>query len=794
MRRSLLLLLGIILLSGCKSSSFVGKRVDNFTAYYNTFYNARKSYDKGLKALEKTNQPVDRTTYLPVFSVPAGSGNQQDFENAIKKSADVLRDHASSKWIDDALLLIGKSYFYQKNYFGAEQKFREVLFDEGPLQDEATFWLARTLIAREAYAEAVDHLTLSLQEEGLSKKWASMLHLALGELYVRQEQWTPASDELVLGLEHVRDNDIAARARFLLGQVYEKMGRYADAVEAYRSVERHKPLYELSYAAQLSAIRVAGQHTNPEWAMQSLRKMERDDNHYANRGELLFTRGRILQAQGEADEAFLTFDEVLYGSDANISAIRGPVHYALAELYRDVYHDYVFAAAHFDTAASALGQKSDAPGTLKKQWAPEALTDAGRQAETFRRFAEVRQRVALLDSLLYVGSLDDEAYEAFVLRLREARRDELKQQERDLERRQAEEGFRNTRGAVVDQRSPGATAAREGASFLSFDDPLRVQEGWMVFVDRWGERPLVPNWRRKEAITRLAADEGAGADIAVPGATLTGSLATADEQLPVVDVSGIPRDIVSRTRVINERAMARYELGNVLFLAMNRADSAATWYRMVIDENETLPVSQRAYYALAEVQRALGDSTTANRLYRHVVESFPESEFANLIRERLGAAPVHVVDADSVAQAERLYARAYEQWQQGHPQEGFSAFMSLAADYRETPAAPKALMAAASALTDWARADSLSLYDPVPVSVADSLLRAFGIEPVADTLRPAVLAISPDTVYASPHTATGDPSTADLLPLAAADSAAAGSVAAEPGSLPPSVVMVRLST
>ncbi|RMF57303.1 MAG: hypothetical protein D6746_11295, partial [Bacteroidetes bacterium] len=146
------------MLAGCGSSSFLGRRVDNFTAYYNTFYNARKAYERGVKSLERDNVPVDRTRYLPVFSDPDRAPRSQDFADAIKKSADVLRDHPTSKWADDALLLIGKSYFYQQNYVGAEQKFREVIDLGSDLEDEARFWLARTLIASQAYDEAAAHL------------------------------------------------------------------------------------------------------------------------------------------------------------------------------------------------------------------------------------------------------------------------------------------------------------------------------------------------------------------------------------------------------------------------------------------------------------------------------------------------------------------------------------------------------------------------------------------------------------------------------------------------------------
>jgi cellulose synthase operon protein C len=141
------LLLTVVLLAGCRQGSFLEQRFTDFTAYYNTFYNAERSFAEGEAALQRQrrDRPVDLDEYLAIFPIPEGAGRIADFENTIRKSADVLRNHPGSRWVDDALLLIGKSYFYQRNYVGAQQKFRETIEVGSPLEDEARFWLARMI-------------------------------------------------------------------------------------------------------------------------------------------------------------------------------------------------------------------------------------------------------------------------------------------------------------------------------------------------------------------------------------------------------------------------------------------------------------------------------------------------------------------------------------------------------------------------------------------------------------------------------------------------------------------------
>ncbi|MFV1981759.1 MAG: tol-pal system YbgF family protein, partial [Rhodothermia bacterium] len=130
-------ILAAVLMSGCTRSGFLGRQFDDLTARYNTYYNANRTFNEQEKKLEKRDPKIEMDRYLLVFEVPEVRGRSAEFEKVIEKSADLLRKHPQSKWVDNALMLIGKSYFYQTNYVGAEQKFTEVGTLDGPLFDEA---------------------------------------------------------------------------------------------------------------------------------------------------------------------------------------------------------------------------------------------------------------------------------------------------------------------------------------------------------------------------------------------------------------------------------------------------------------------------------------------------------------------------------------------------------------------------------------------------------------------------------------------------------------------------------
>ena len=736
LRRGIYLILLLLIVSGCKKTSFLGKRYDNFTAYYNKFYNAKKLYRTGVETIERSAQTeIDRNQYLSVFVTPDRVSSQQNFNDAIIKCADVLRENAGSKWVDDALILIGKSYFYLQNYVGAEQKFVEVMSLGGELEDEARFWLGRTYLASGSLNRAKEHLDVSLNREGLSSSWEPMLRMVLGELYVKQEAWAEAAAEFERGLQRIKDKELAARTQFLLAQVYETIGQYESAIQAFERVERYKPEYPMVYASNISVIRLEMDHGDTEEAFRLLRSMERDDKNFDNRAELGYFKGRLFRAMGNIDLAFDTYDDLLYNDDPtlNISKVRGHIHYGLGELIRDEYVDFPYAAAHFDTAKTSLRTLSRATtGARQEQFAPEAITDSETQAEVLGSFATVFDEIAEFDSLLWLGDMDQESFDEFILDLRKQLGKEMAEQQRELARQEAENRFRNSanqrnslpNGKVIPIKDTSKPSNEQG--FLFHQDRIRVQEGKQSFLVLWGSRPLVPNWRRLEAIQSATID-GTQADENIIASVDLSNVEISEDFLPEVDYADVPRDAESRAYMEAERALVRYELGNVLFLSMERPDSAASWYRMVIDETGSLPVAQRAYYALAEVQRALGDQNSAERLYREVLDLYPDSDFANQVRERLGLAQQVVEVSDSTALAEAAYREAYKIWQRQDYEQAVKDMVMIAANYSVPEMTPRALLATGTIYLEWAEREQLDIYALPPPGVPDSILLAQGL-------------------------------------------------------------------
>lgn len=757
----LIILLASLGLAGCKTPDFIGNRYNNFTAYYNTFYNAERQFKSGYENLDRFDETIDRERYLTLFVRTTGSSAAREFEQAVIKSADLLRNHPSSKWVDDALMLIGKSYFYQENYVGALQKFSEVVEMGTGLQDEALFWLSRTLITSGSFDEALENLTAAMAQEDADREWVAQYNLLLAELSIKQDLFEDAAGHLNAALDDLKDKELAARTAFLLGQVNEKLERWDEAVASYRNVRNYRAPYELDYAARFSAVRVDGRHVNPDRALSEVRKLERDDKNFAKTGELRYLRARVLQEIGREDEAFNIYDELLYDplsipSGSSSGNLKGKIHYALGELYRDIDRNYVMAAAHFDTASTSLGGVSSAAvgrggragagasragsATQDTQYAPEAITDAANLKQSFSNYARVFKDVARYDSLLFLGSLPQEEYDARILELRQERAEELAEQRRILAERQREQAFRSA-SSQTDQLvnrglPPGKVIPTFGddsgqtGGFLFYDDPIRVQEGRLAFQNIWGNRPLAPNWRRSAALSSAGVE--ANSEEAVNQEEI--ALELEEDELPNIDDSAVPRDSTAQLEMRGLRAISRYELGNILFLGMAKPDSAAVWYRKVIDEDPAEVVSQRALYALAEVQLALGDSLTSSRLYRDILDRYPDSDFSVSVRERLGLPAVEIVATDSVAMAVQAFEDAVE-LRYSSPSAAIDSLLLVAADWIGFDESDRALFAVGDIHLTEAQRDSAAIFTPIAFTVPPhrlSLLWPKKYEPLPD--------------------------------------------------------------
>ena len=669
-----------MLVSGCHG--VLKSTWNNFTAYYNTFYNAKHQYEDGLRQIKKQKVTLNVEEPISVFVQPLNVGSD-NFDQAISKSADVLRNHATSKWADNALLLIGQSYFYESKFFSASQKFDELTntTKSSIMQQRAAFWKGRTYVEMKSYDGGIDYLQRKLGDTDIrwNKHLKARTMMVLAELQVGAEEYGSAITSIESALPHLKDREIKARSWFLLGQLQEQAGDYANAFKSYGHVNETHPVYELVSASLKKQAIVARKGGHPAQALQIFTAMSKDDKNYDILPELEYQIGRTLEAMDRFGEAESVYRENLYNSikppDANTKA---QIYYGLGMIYRDHYHNFTTAAAYFDSASSTARNLAKLPETF----------NANELAKSFGEYAKLRRQIHNLDSLYWLGSLPKQKFDSVITVIKKQKLEQLKQ---EIKNRNSQ---KNTLVNVKQIRSKEQQQGDYG--FLNYENPSLVLQASQAFHAIWGDRPLVDNWRRIAAVRNEQAQAGADTTTVVSNA-----MSDQDLQRNIqVDLSNVPLTSDARAKTRQQIAEHQYELGNVFYLSLNMPDSAITYYTKIIHKYSDTNVTPQAMYSLTQLYNDRADSVRAKAWADSIMTLYPRSAYAmqlqssNLVSDSTASASNEdvLVASDTLRQ---YYYQLLDSTKQMPPVKAAERLRSFGLNYSVSNYAPDALYNAA---------------------------------------------------------------------------------------------------
>jgi len=266
-------------------------------AKYNTFYNARRSFDNAeeirAEAIRKHEDP------------PKPSGTQKsDYENAIKKAQKVLDEYPGHSLTDDALFLQAKSYYRLESYRMSISKF-DLLFTnypQTPYMEEALFLTALDYLLIGAVDRSQEYLD-RLAKLFPDSKFQAETRKVSGDNFFAQEDWESAAENYRGYLE--LDSDIEERDRIglKLAECYWEMEDYVSAAEVLQEVSNNTSSADLGFRAQLLRSRVHIRMGDFEVVDLLLVELRDKAPIYDAQGDVLLVEAESLVAQGKSDQA-----------------------------------------------------------------------------------------------------------------------------------------------------------------------------------------------------------------------------------------------------------------------------------------------------------------------------------------------------------------------------------------------------------------------------------------------------------------------------------------------------------
>ena len=585
----------------------------DFRAYYNTFYNAEEHFKDGVSSLQE--RPLRSNLQQPVrIHPPPATTENESFKQAIQKSASILKRHKQSKWVDDALLLMGKSYYYLQQFSAALDRFEQVaeLSTDKDIKQQAAIWKGRTLLDQNAFEEGISYLGQVVQEypPGWSVQTIAELQTLLGEHHAMLENWGEAAGYLSTAIDKIEDKSLLARTFFLYGQILERQERYGEALFAFKQVPPLFPEMAYTYGAMLKQAENDRRQDNLDTALSTYRQLYRDDKYRNQRNRLSYEIAYTLELQEKLAEAEKRYRELNNTDSRRVNrSLRARVNYRLGRIYSQEYQNYAAAAAYFDTSA-----------TLRSSPVVNSSRETEDLADAYGRYAALKKSIEEADSLLRLGRLPQEELDVAISRIEvQKRRELLKKKE------QRNENLINRPTLRGEESREDSQSGMYG--FLNYRNETLVARQKTEFEMIWGNRPLVDNWRRSGAISQ-AADSQEKTSIEK---SQKKEAYASDNRRTELNLDAIPQTASQQRRLEAERASLYYQLGNLLFLELNEPDSARIYYHKAMNAEVDSALRAQSMYALHALFRTHQQADSSRYWAKKIQRRVPDSKYVRLI-------------------------------------------------------------------------------------------------------------------------------------------------------------------
>lgn len=636
----------VFFLTGCQVftpvGDFIGQRYTNTASYFNTYYNARKMFSEAeteVLATIQANREKGAKGQTVVFVMPSTA--RQKFTTSIEKNSKLLSYYPTSKYVDDALLMIGKSYYYLEEDVKAERKFLELIsqYPESGLVFETKLWYGKSLLRQERNTEGLQMLgTLYTDalEDG-DDDIAGRAALAVGEYYFAQNDFVNALKFFGESVAALGDGEENARTQFQIGICHSKLDETEEARKAFHAVGNFSPDYNTAFQASVYESRMLTRQEKFDPALEILFDRLDDSKFTEYFGTAHREVGNTYYAQGNIDEAVAQYRYVDTAYARTDDAARSM--FALASLYEHTLFEFDSARTYYNKARVEFSGSEITP-------------EAAIRSEIFGKYFILRRDLANYDTLI-METIHPRPVKIDSLALAKQdsihRADSLAHIARGispLERLAQKQ--RDTAAIRPDSALAGAGGPSD--STARADSTLRIAP--------------------KPVLTKAMRDSLARMDtLAV--------LAAAAAKQKILDSLA--------TQVVR----VKFELAGLMYLEMNRPDSALVYYADVVAGTKDSSLAARSYFTMAEIygsQDSLSKAKT-DSIYRLIIAIAPKSSYAQEARKNIGI-PLLKEETDS---AQVFYWAAERELAEGTPKRAIPLFRSLAARFARSPYAPKAL-------------------------------------------------------------------------------------------------------
>jgi tetratricopeptide (TPR) repeat protein len=640
-----------------KKNTFTRRAYHNLTAHYNAYFNGKEAYKEGVAELAKKSQD-NFAKVIPVFQ----HGTKEDaqsvynlFDRAIEKGSIVIQRHSiyikrveHVKWIDDAYLLIGKSYLYKQEYDLAAQTFAFIRerYKNSTIVYDAVLYQMQTYnqLGRFRDAEAL----ISLVDKKIEKNKANrhiekLFPLVMADYHLQQGEYDKSVEFLEQAYRLNKGKKIRTRLSFILAQVFQRTGDPAKATEYYKKVLNYNPAYEMAFAAKINIAKcfdaTAG---DSKMIKKILRRMLNDEKNKDFLDQIYYALAEVYlkekdEAAGIENLKLSARSSTMNNYQKGLSYLKlGDIYYASTE--------YKPAQMFYDSAVMFLPK--DYPNFSLIESKKDMLTDLVNNLNI----------VELEDSLQHLGHMPYNERMAHIDNIiAEIVKEERRKAQEEIDRQNA---LNNIRNLGFDQQ------ANQPGNQWYFYNPQMLAMGQTEFDKKWGKRKLEDLWRLSN---KVVSDFSTGNDdqAASDSVKADSSDNAFDPKNRNAYIKAIPITPDAFVKSDNKIMEALFNIGAIYKDGLNDYDKAINAFETLFKRFPENPFLMQSYYYLYRIYVETEVPAKANFYKDLILTRYPESDYAKIIND-----PNYYMKIDSIGDLEEVFYgqvfQAYSNKQYGY--------------------------------------------------------------------------------------------------------------------------------
>ena len=645
----------LIFLIACstKKDTFLARNSHALSTRDNILYNGQKGLDKGITGIKGNSKdnfwkrlPIERMQINDDVSVDGKSKNA-DFELAEAKATKAIQKHSmniggqeKNYQIDEAYLLLGESRYYDQRFIPALDAFNYILY-KYPTSDKiyvAKIWREKTNMRLGNDAQVIKNISRLLKEKKLKNQVVADANALLTESFLNLEEKDSAIAKLKVAESFTKVNSERARYRFILGQLYQELGKRDSAIYCYQSVIDMNRKAERQFVIQAYAKKAQlfdYENGDKDAFVKTYNKLVADRENRPFLDVIYYEMGVFYDKQKDQELALEFYTASLKKASSD--------PYLVASTYRNLGNmhfknaEYSTAAKYYDSTLVKLDVKTREYIHVKKV------------RKDLDEVIEYEYIAKTNDSILKIVAMSDTErilyFEDYIVKLKKS--DENKKLLEEKQKATLENIERNNLtssddpATVVQQagkttKKPGLAppsindaSVKGSANVFYFYNPATVAFGKVEFRKKWGNRALNGNWRLSTNRTAISVSD----TISSGDKSAENPLAEANTQEQYTTAfyqEQLPQTQTEIDDIAKKRNFAYYQLGVIYKEKFKEHELASKKLEQLLLNNPEEKLVLPAMYNLFKIYQ-ITDSAKAEDMKNRISSQYPNSRYAQII-------------------------------------------------------------------------------------------------------------------------------------------------------------------